>query len=69
MPRKNYKPGSKVDEVGLKIFECTAFTSDGEDVLVYTDEGGENLIRVPNERLEALVLTVLAAIRGQSETR
>lgn len=69
MPRRNYKPGDKQDPIGLQIFECTAFTSDGEDVLVYTDEGGENPIRIRNGRLEALILTAISAIRGESETR
>lgn len=66
MPRRNYKPGDSTDHVGSKIFECTAFTSDGRDVLVYTDEGGENPIRVPNNRLDALVLTALDAVRGRT---
>lgn len=70
MPKqKPYKPGDKVDDAGLVIFECTAFSSDGRDVLVYTDEGGENPIRVPNHRLDALILTALDAIRGETNTR
>lgn len=69
MPRRDYKPGDATDAAGLRIFDCTAFTSDGRDMLVYTDEGGENPIRVPNNRLEALVLTALDAIRGKASTR
>lgn len=60
---------AKRDSAGLEIFECTAISSDGSDVLVYTDEGGENPIRVPSSRLTSLVLAALDALRGKASTR
>lgn len=49
-------------------YECTAFESDGKDLIVYTDEGDEVPIRVERYRLRSLINAAIAALTGEKGT-